>query len=78
MSISKSREENLQLNGFVLGVLRAAEVCMIKENEPVMAQKLINSLLDGKMRYNIIKRLAKINRINIDWKELDITIKRTD
>ena len=76
--MAASRDENLQLNGFVLGVLRSAEICLKEENEPIMAQKLINKLLDGKMRYVIIKRLAKFNKIKIDWKELDITIKRAD
>jgi len=71
-------EENMQTQGFVLGVLRSSEILLKEGNEPLMAQRLINELLDGKMRYITIKRIAKCNKIKIDWEHLDITIKRTD
>ncbi len=71
-------EENIQNRGFVLGVLRSSEILLKKANEPLMAQKLINELLDGKMKYVSIKKLAKCNKIDIDWKNLDITVKKTD
>lgn len=70
-------EESIQTKGFVLGVLRSSEILLKEGNEPLMAQRLLNELLDGKMRYLTIKRLAKSNKIEIDWKNLDITIKRT-
>ena len=71
------KEENIQLEGFVLGVLYSAEILIKEENELLRAQDLINRLLDGKMRYVMIKRLAKFNKIEINWNELDITVKRT-
>ena len=71
-------EKNSQTQGFILGVLRSSEILLNESNEPEMAQKLINELLDGKMKYIRIKRLAKYNKIDIDWKSLDITIKKTD
>lgn len=71
-------ERNSQNEGFILGVLRSSEILLKEANEPEMAQRLINELLDGKMKYIRIKRLAKCNKIDIDWKSLDITIKKTD
>ena len=71
-------EENILNRGFVLGVLRSSEILLKEANEPLMAQRLINELLDGKMKYVSIKKLAKCNKIDIDWKNLDITVKRTD
>jgi len=71
-------EENMQTKGFILGVLRSSEILLKEAKEPEMAQNLINKLLDGKMRYVSIKQLAKFHKIDIDWKNLDITIKRTD
>ena len=72
------REENIQLQGFVLGVLQSAEFTIKYGKKPQIAQDLINELLDEKMKFRLIKRIAKINKIEIDWKSLDITIKRTD
>ena len=66
------------MQGFVLGVLQSAEFTIKYGNEPQIAQDLINELLDEKMKFRLIKRIAKINKIEIDWKSLDITIKRTD
>ena len=71
------KEENIQLEGFVLGVLYSAEILIKEGNELLRAQNLINRLLDGKMRYVMIKRLAKFNKIEINWNELDITVRRT-
>lgn len=39
-------EENMQTKGFVLGVLRSSEMLLKEENDPLMAQRLINDLLD--------------------------------
>lgn len=71
------KEENIQLEGFVLGVLHSAEILFKEDNDPLRAQVLINKLLDGKMRYVLIKRLAKFHKIDLNWNELDITVKRT-
>ena len=71
------KEKNIHLEGFVLGVLHSAEMLIKEGNELLRAQDLINRLLDGKMRYVMIKRLAKFHKIDLDWKELDITIQRT-
>lgn len=70
--------KNSQNEGFILGVLRSSEILLKEANEPEMAQRLINELLDGKMKYIRIKRLAKYNKIDIDWNSLDITISKTD
>ena len=72
------KEENLQLQGFVLGVLRSTELALKYGNQSAVAQNFINELLDEKMKFRLIKRIAKVNKIEIDWKSLDITIKRTD
>jgi hypothetical protein len=71
-------EENMQTKGFVLGVLRSSEILLKEEDESVMAQRLINELLDGKMKYISIKKIARFYKIEIDWKNLDITVKKTD
>ncbi|MEZ5070984.1 MAG: hypothetical protein R2751_08460 [Bacteroidales bacterium] len=71
-------EENQQNTGFVLGVLRSAEYLCHTRDQSDLAQELINVLLDGKMRYVFIKRLAKQNKIELDWNCFDITVKRTD
>ncbi|MCP4311686.1 MAG: hypothetical protein GY790_10520 [Bacteroidetes bacterium] len=73
-----SKAENFQLTGYVLGVLEAAEFYSKTGNDPVIAQDLINELLDGKMKYVTIKRLAKMHKIELDWQSMDITVKRTD
>ena len=70
-------EKNSQTEGFILGVLRSSEILLKDANEPEMAQRLINELLDGKMKYIRIKRLAKYNKIDIDWKSMDIRIQKT-
>ena len=72
------KAENIQLTGYVLGVLQSAEYYLKFGNEPSIAQELINELLDEKMRFVLVKQLAKKHKIMIDWKSLDITIKRTD
>lgn len=72
------KEENIQLEGFVLGVLQSAERLLKKDQDSSRAQDLINELLDGKMRYVMIKRLAKFHHIDLKWKELDISIQRTN
>ena len=76
--MSFKSEENIHLQGFVLGVLRSAEISMKYGNQPIVAQNMINELLDEKMKFRLIKRIAKVHKIEIDWKSLDITIKRTD
>ena len=72
------KEENTHLNGFVMGVLRSAEFASKYGNNPLMAQNLINDLLDKKMKFLFIKRMAKNNKIDLDWNSMDITVKRTD
>lgn len=71
-------EKNTETQGFILGVLRSSEILLKEANEPLLAQQLINELLDGKMKYIRVKRLARCNKIDIDWKHLDITIQKTD
>ncbi len=73
-----TKNENIEARGYILGVLHSAEILQNEEKEPFLAQKLLNELLDGKMRFVFIKRLAKLHKIDIDWKDLNITIKRTD
>ena len=72
------KEENMQLQGFVMGVLKSAEFVMKSGTRHLVVQDLINELLDEKLKYIVIKRIAKKNKIDIDWNSLDITIKRTD
>ncbi len=72
------KAENIQLTGYVLGVLQSAEFYLKLGNGPGIAQELINELLDEKMKFVRVKQLAKKHKIVIDWKSLDITIKRTD
>ena len=72
------KAENIQLTGYVLGVLQSAEFYLRCGNQTRMAQDLINELLDEKMKFILVKQLAKKHKIMIDWRSMDITIKRTD
>lgn len=76
--ISPRVEQNIQDRGFVLGVLRASEMVLKEADGAPIAQRMINELLEGKMKYVMIKKLAKCNKIDIDWKSLDITVAKTD
>ena len=72
-----NKEKNIYNEGFILGVLHAAEFISKKDNNPLRVQELINTFIDGKMRYVMVKRLAKAHKIGINWSELNITIQKT-
>ena len=72
------KEKNMRDIGYILGVLHSSEMVMKSGTDPILAQNLINQLLDGKMKYLYIKRLAKQHKVDLDWKKMDITIQRTD
>lgn len=72
------KDENIETNGYVLGVLQSAEFYLKAGKDLDTVQGLINELLDGKMKYIRIKRMARKHGIGIDWNLMDITVKRTD